>query len=524
MPAGIATEWGEYDHGQNIEYNLNNWYAGAECEIASMYGTAGTEDEVAYMGMGLAPRFVLDSGGGRFRHVPDELGLIGQRLTWVSRGLDVWQRVGIRRSNDIDTTKLTDTLWRLGHRAVAFLGEERRRKHVDELAAFQETLRSALGFMATWSRTTRGERPAVARWVNGGAMSRQRLADRADELVAATNEALGKLRSIPLSRTYKEVSKWVRAATLKTAHRVTKPPGVPCGYSASASKLHRGERTAQLAADAGIEEGGRVWRACDDTEQDDSDEILNMLERIEGDGSATEKEIQLPPIDEDSLHHGTRSFRGNTGVGVDWLPPRLVSRMSKGAKRFLAALLMSVERARRWPRGVRAIIELARAKKAGGARLIGLAPSLYRIWSRIRYIHIRAELETRISRPFLAAAPGRGALRAVQDAAWKCEYAAARNEQAAATTADLRQYYEQINMVEVVRGAKTHGMPTAVTMLAVDLNMSPRCINAERSYSKFVRPKRSVLAGCTWAMVFIRLLMIHPSEQFLEAVRKKALE
>ncbi len=524
MPAGILVDWGNYDPRQDIESNLNMWYAGAECEVATMYGTAGTEDEVAYMGMGLAPRVVLDSAGGRFRHVPDELGLIGQRLTWASRGLAAWQRVGIRKSNGIDVTGLADILWRIGHRAIAFLGEEKRRKHVEELAALQATLRNALAFMATWSRTTRGERPAVARWINGGTDIRERLGARADELEADTNDALGTLRDLRLARRAKEVGEWCRAATLKSAHRITKPLEVPCGYSASASKQHRGERTAQLAADAGIREWGQVWQACDDVDPDDTDEILTMLEKMEGDGSNEVKEIQLPPIDEASIYHCTKTFRSNTGVGVDWLPPRLVCRMSRGARRFLAGILTSVERARRWPRGVRAVIELARAKKAGGARLIGLAPSLYRIWSRVRYTQIRAELEKRIARPFLAAAPGRGALRAVQDAAWKCEYAAARDEHAAATTADLRQYYEQIGMVEVVRGAKDHGLPSVVTMLAVDLYMGPRCIKVDRSYSKFVRPKRSVLAGCTWAMVLIRLLMIIPSERFLEIVRRKASE
>ncbi len=523
-PAGIIIEWGEYDQGQNIEYNLNNWYAGIECEVATMYGTAGTEDEVAYMGMGLTPRLVSDGACGRFRNVPDELGLIGQRLTWVSRGLAVWLRVGNRISNGADADKLTDTLWRIGHRAIAFACEEKRRKHTEELEHFQSSLKEALTFMATWSRTVRGARPAIARWINGDTNTRQQLTAIAELHETTINDALSKLRDARLARKTKEVGEWCRAATLKCAHRITRPLELPCGYSASATKHHRGERTAQLAANAGIKEWGRVWRACDVTDPDDTEEILSMLEGIEGEGPNEANEIQLPPIDAASIYHGTRTFRNNTGVGVDWLPPRLVSKTSHGARSFLASILTAVERARRWPRGVRAVIELARAKKAGGARLIGLAPSLYRIWSRIRYTQIRGELEKRIARPFLAAAPGRGALRAVQEAAWKCEYAAARNEHAAATTADLRQYYEQIDMAEVVRGAKSHGLPSVVTILAVDLYMGPRCIKVDSSYSDFVRPKRSVLAGCTWAMVFIRLMMIIPSERFLGIVRRKALE
>ncbi len=125
----------------------------------------------------------------------------------------------------------------------------------------------------------------------------------------------------------------------------------------------------------------------EDEGPDDTDQILGLLENgeYERDDDDTQ-DITLPPIDADSIDMGTRTFRSDTGIGIDWLPPRLVSRMTRGAKQRLAEILASIERAKRWPSAVRAVVEIARAKKNGGARLIGLAPSIYRIWSRVRYL------------------------------------------------------------------------------------------------------------------------------------------
>ncbi len=381
----------------------------------------------------------------------------------------------------------------------------------------------ALHFMSTWSRVTRRMRPAIARYLNGDEYTRRQLDTRVEQLDAEIGTAMNELSNQRTRREAKEVRKWVRTATMRLAHRITKPIDIPIGYSASAAKCHKGERTPQLAADAGIHEWGGIWEAVDDEGPDDSDQILSMLEsRSDEDDDNMIQNITLPTIDADDIDAGTRTFKNETGIGIDWLPPRLVSRMTRGAKQRLAEILNAIEKVKRWPSVVRAVVEIARAKKNGGARLIGLAPSLYRIWSRVRYLHVRIALEPRIARPFLAAAPGQGAQRAVQDAAWRCEHAAARGEHAAATTVDMKQHYEQISVAEIARGAKAHGLPLAITMLAADLYLSPRCIKVGQCVSKFVRPRKSVLAGCTWAMVFIRLIMIKPTEKFLVTLREQA--
>ncbi len=79
-----------------------------------------------------------------------------------------------------------------------------------------------------------------------------------------------------------------------------------------------------------------------------------------------EPEIPLPPIDADVITLSTASFRADTGIGIDWLPPRLVNRLSRGAKTRLAAILTGIEKRGRWPSCVRAVVEIALSKKAGG--------------------------------------------------------------------------------------------------------------------------------------------------------------
>ncbi len=225
--------------------------------------------------------------------------------------------------------------------------------------------------------------------------------------------------------------------------------------------------------------------------------------------------MQLPLIDGAWVDRAARSFRGSTGVGVDWLPPRLVARLTGAAKGALAQILTRIEGNGRWPKAARAVIEVARSKKQGGARLIALAPSLYRLWSRVRYLQLRVQFEARIARRFLSAAPGRGALKTAQDVTWRCEAAVAKGQHAALALVDLKQFYEQISVVEVMRGAVTFGLPKCIALLAADLYVSPRCVMVRSAVSEFTRPRVSILAGCTWAMIFIRLLVIVPAERFI---------
>ena len=122
---------------------------------------------------------------------------------------------------------------------------------------------------------------------------------------------------------------------------------------------------------------------------------------------------------------------------MPFLRYRLGTIRIQGALSCLASLLEFFERVARLPRPLACTVAVAIAKKSGGWRLIGVATSLYRVWSRVRYGHVRDELEARLSRSFLAAAPLQGAQRAVSELALRAEQAQLRGNESAAALLDI---------------------------------------------------------------------------------------
>ncbi len=108
------------------------------------------------------------------------------------------------------------------------------------------------------------------------------------------------------SKQIRVVRAWARTAPLKTAHAVTKSPDVVSRLSASASKSHLGEMTAQGAADHGLREWSRPWDARD---HDTTDYLIELVNTVYDEGpedwAVTEEgvmdEIVLPPLDASRL-------------------------------------------------------------------------------------------------------------------------------------------------------------------------------------------------------------------------------
>jgi hypothetical protein len=240
------------------------------------------------------------------------------------------------------------------------------------------------------------------------------------------------------------------------------------------------------------------------------------VERIYNEGPAdwaiTEdgipEEIHLPPIDVARLRKWARRFRGDTGRGADGLRPRHIALLSDEALTALVKLLNGIEADQKWPGTLRGVAAIALAKKAGGARLIGITGAIYRLWSKLRYDDVRDELEARIARPFMTAAPGKGAERAAVEAAMEGEIAHARGEVSATAMVDMSKYFEQVTFDEIANGAAAMGIPRIITKLAMHLYAGPRRVRVRKAWSEPAYPSRSVLPGCTWAMVIIRAITI----------------
>ncbi len=100
------------------------------------------------------------------------------------------------------------------------------------------------------------------------------------------------------------------------------------------------------------------------------------------------------------------------------------------------------------------------------------------------------------------------------DLAWDAEDAAARKEATATTIIDFKRYYEYLRVDEYVRGGLRVGLPKTVMTLAVYLYLGPRHIRCGEAVAAALYPRRSILAGCTWATLLIRIIMAEPTDQF----------
>ncbi len=233
------------------------------------------------------------------------------------------------------------------------------------------------------------------------------------------------------------------------------------------------------------------------------------------------EEVLLPDFDIDRISYFASKFKGNTGRGSDGARPHHYKLLASGAKAALIRIFRCIEKFRRWPWSIRSVVEIALGKKAGGSRLIGLATSLYRLWTRVRYADCCSVLEARVARPYLTAAPGRGAARAAFDAAFETEAAAARGEVAATTCFDLRQYFEQVTVEEIALGGRRFGLPRVIAVLLGHLYSGPRRVRVGDAISAPTYPRRSVLAGCTFATPIVRLISVGPVDILTDTIRKR---
>ncbi len=264
-----------------------------------------------------------------------------------------------------------------------------------------------------------------------------------------------------------------------------------------------------------------MWLATDTDEA--AEEVLKAMEAMVAIERSDDEEVEmiLPEWTGETVFRASAKLCFTTGLGVDWLRPRHIIHLSHDARTALAQLYQQIEKVARWPTMLRTTIEVALAKKAGGARLIGLTPALYRVWARARHIDCRCTVENRIRRPYLSAALGRGASKAVFDQAWDAEAAHSRDEVVASSIIDFKQYYEYIDAKEVIRGGRKVGRPSTIMLLSVHLYLGPRHISCGQAIAEALFPARSILAGCTWATLIIRIIMIGPTDYFINVASER---
>ena len=547
LPAA-SVDWSAHDFTQHdVDTSLDHWYAGAEFELLGLFGFQGEDDEVTYMGVGLPLRMVRQRSAGRFRGSPDQLGLVGHRLAWTAKQASAVAFLGERMAHraalgprmcpplaclvnadrrdshflgDQRSAASARALIAIAKRAAAFAVELKHLPGNDEVLPFLPHLRSALDDLASLARPRKGNPPLVSCWAIGfrPGGGPETFRERAASLTRCLARAVAAKRRSAAAA----MRQWVRAATLKQAHAGTKPVTFTSTFSASPSKAHAGEGSPQAAADRGCLEWNEIWHGTDVPETGLLHKLMQAVPRdgdpysrffVPADGPYVP--LDLPEITGERLQRTFLTFRSCTAAGTDWVRLRHLALLSPPALDSLATLLGRFEQHGIWPAAIASTVAVALGKKLGGARLIGVATSLYRAWARLRYNDVRDELEMRLSRPFLAAAPQQGAVKAVTDLALRAEMAQLDGLESAATLIDISKYFDTIDLTDVAIAADIFGVPRSVISLCLDFYLAPRRIRVGKAWSAASYPRRSIVPGCTWAMVFIRCIMVGPTERFI---------
>ena len=90
-----------------------------------------------------------------------------------------------------------------------------------------------------------------------------------------------------------------------------------------------------------------------------------------------------------------------------------------------------------------------------------------------------------------------------------------RGIESAAALVDISKFYETLSLEDIAAAADNFGVPRRIISLCIDFCLAPRHIRVSRSWARPLFPQRSIVAGCTWAIVLIRCFMLGPAERFL---------
>ncbi len=226
-------------------------------------------------------------------------------------------------------------------------------------------------------------------------------------------------------------------------------------------------------------------------------------------------EEELPAMDADQLRQAAGTFATRTSSTYDGFHPRMLGNLSGPSLDTLGVILAAVERSGIWPRQVSLIVATLLPKPTGGFRPIGLAPAVYRLWSKARR-SIADEWEQRHRRPFFAACSGNGPLDTLWRMTARQEAGVATGETAAAVSEDLQAFFEHIDRDLLLAEAAALGFPIPIVRAALAAYSSARMLAMGGRMSREMYPTIGVIAGCSLAMVLTKIYCVRALDDFVK--------
>ncbi len=133
---------------------------------------------------------------------------------------------------------------------------------------------------------------------------------------------------------------------------------------------------------------------------------------------------KLPRPTVEQFRRAAKSFPRTTGIGVEGILPTDFEALDDDGVNACIDVMMTCEAIGYVPKVVALVLVKMIPKKDGGRRPIGLLPSLYRIWAKVRRGEVR-DWERKWARSYFAAGPGKAAETAAWVSALRAELAAA---------------------------------------------------------------------------------------------------
>ena len=141
-------------------------------------------------------------------------------------------------------------------------------------------------------------------------------------------------------------------------------------------------------------------------------------------------------------------------------------------------------------------------KPQGGYRPIGLFPSLYRVYMKVRQPAFM-QWEKEHDRPFFAQGKGRGCVDPVWRQAVRMEAGHHDQGKAGVILWDLVKFYESLSHAKMWRECEKWGLPMAVVRVALNAYSWTRYIGLGEEVAEGIQPLRGVVAGCPLATTLV---------------------
>ena len=206
------------------------------------------------------------------------------------------------------------------------------------------------------------------------------------------------------------------------------------------------------------------------------------------------------------IRKGARSFKETTAIGVDGIPPKIVSTLSDELLQVVAELLNRVEEVGEWPGSHSTAVLHLIPKSTGGRRPIGLLPTLVRLWERVRRGTIRSWRD-RESMPFNWSCRGKGSEAAVWQQSVRAEAAVHHGHTTATIMVDLVKAFESVPLWRIWEAGLRRHLPTRLLRLALEACSFTRRLVYNSAFSAPVETLSAILAGGGMAVDLLALAM-----------------